>query len=99
MIDFSALAGFDWDVGNAQKNERHGVTKAVAEQAFFDPVVLIVPDMKHSTTESRFHALGISEDQRYLHITFTLRAKATLIRVISARDMSRNERKIYESQT
>ena len=99
MIDFSALAGFDWDVGNVQKNERHSVTKADAEQAFFDPAVLIVPDMKHSTTESRFHALGISEDQRYLHITFTLRAKATLIRVISARDMSRNERKIYESQT
>lgn len=99
MIDFSTLAGFDWDVGNAQKNERHGVTKAETEQVFFDPVVLIVPDIKHSTTESRFHALGISEDQRYLHITFTLRAKATLIRVISARDMSRNERKIYESQT
>ena len=99
MIDFSALAGFDWDVGNAQKNERHGVTKAEAEQAFFDPAVLIVPDMKHSTTESRFHALGISADQRYLHITFTSRTKATLISVISARNMSRNERKIYESQT
>ena len=99
MIDFSALAGFDWAVGNVQKNERHGVTKAEAEQAFFDPVILIVPDTKHSTTESRFHALGISEDQRYLHITFTLRAKATLIRVSSARDMSRHERKIYESQT
>lgn len=99
MIDFSLVAGFDWDAGNAQKNERHGVTRAEAEQAFFDPAVLISADMEHSTTESRFHALGISEDQRYLHLTFTLRAKGTLIRVISVRDMSRNERKMYESQT
>ena len=54
---------------------------------------------KHLTTESRFHAFGSREDQRFLHITFTLRAKATLLRVMSARNMSRNERKIYESKT
>ena len=99
MIDLSVVTGFDWDTGNAEKNARHGVTQFEAEQAFFDPEILLSPDTKHSSTELRFQALASSEDGRRLHVTFTLRAKGTLIRVISARDMSRKERKIYETQT
>jgi hypothetical protein len=44
----------------------------------------------------RYHALGSTDERRLLHITFTLRASATLIRVISARDMRRKERIYYE---
>ncbi|RLA41899.1 MAG: hypothetical protein DRQ64_01095 [Gammaproteobacteria bacterium] len=44
----------------------------------------------------RCHALGINNDGRLLHITFTLRSVNALIRVISARDMHRKERAIYE---
>ena len=51
---------------------------------------------EHSQNEPRYHALGKTEDLRVLHITFTLRLKGTLIRVISARDMHRKERTIYE---
>lgn len=98
MLNFLNIVGFDWDAGNAQKNERHGVTQAEAEQIFFDAALLVVPDVKHTEVESRFHALGVSEDRRHLHVTFTLRASETLIRVISARDMHRKERKIYETQ-
>jgi len=43
----------------------------------------------------RYHALGMTHAGR-LHITFTLREDGTLIRVISARDMHRKERSIYE---
>ncbi|WP_255399462.1 BrnT family toxin [Oceanicoccus sp. KOV_DT_Chl] len=53
-------------------------------------------DQKHSKNEMRYHALGVSNDARLLHITFTLRSNDTLIRVISARDMHRKERNIYE---
>ena len=99
MIDLSIVVGFDWDAGNTQKNARHGVSQAEAEQVFFDVDVLLIPDIKHSGIEPRFQALGITEDRRTLHVTFTLRAKGTLVRVISARDMSRKERKNYETQT
>jgi uncharacterized DUF497 family protein len=53
-------------------------------------------DIAHSQEEARYHALGRTDDDRQLHVTFTLRAKGTLIRVISARDMNRKERVIYE---
>ena len=58
--------------------------------------MLILEDTAHSDQEIRIHALGKTDEARALHITFTLRKSATLIRVISARDMHRKERAIYE---
>jgi uncharacterized DUF497 family protein len=56
----------------------------------------VLEDSRHSQAEARFHALGETDDERLLHITFTLRQNGTLIRVISARDMHRKERAVYE---
>ena len=99
MIDLAKIKGFDWDEGNARKNEEHGVSMAEAEQVFFNPPLLVLGDPKHSSQEPRFHALGKSDDKRQLHITFTLRHAEERIRVISARDMHRKERAIYEKAT
>ena len=96
MIDLERIVGFDWDDGNARKNEKHGVSQSEAEQIFFDVRLLMVADADHSVGEPRYHALGISLDGRHLHVTFTLRGDGTRIRVISARDMHRKERQIYE---
>lgn len=51
---------------------------------------------ENNSKELRFHALGITDDARLLHTTFTLRMEDTLIRVISARDMHSKERNVYE---
>ncbi len=99
MIDFARIEGFDWDEGNARKNERHGVSQPEAEQAFFDQRLLLTPDPGHSSGEPRFHALGNTAMGRLLHVTFTLRLDGTRIRVISARDASRKERTVYEQKT
>ena len=96
MIDLSNVVGFDWDDGNARKNERHGVTAAETEQVFFHALLLLLDDPRHSDSEVRYHALGKTGEARRLHLSFTLRSNATLIRVISARDMSRKEKVIYE---
>jgi uncharacterized DUF497 family protein len=96
MIDFSQITGFDWDDGNARKNEKHGVSMAEAEQLFFNAPLLLLEDAAHSQSEQRFHALGKTDDERALHLTFTLRQSGLLIRVISARDMHRKEGAIYE---
>ena len=96
MIDPSKVVGFEWDEGNARKNERHGVSMAEAEQVFFNSPVLVLRDPKHSEVEPRFHALGKTNEGRRLHISFTLRDGGQFIRVISARDMHRKERAIYE---
>ncbi len=96
MITFDDIAGFDWDEGNKRKSvDKHGVTQVEAEQVFFNEPLLVLDDVKHNRLEPRFHALGRTDEDRLLHITFTLRGKNTLIRVISARDMHRKEREIY----
>ena len=99
MIILEKVAGFDWDAGNARKNDRHGVSVAEAEQVFFNVPVLMLPDSAHSQSEPRYHALGKTIDGRRLHISFTLRGDGKLIRVISARDMHRKERAHYEQAT
>ncbi|MFN7087889.1 MAG: BrnT family toxin [Burkholderiales bacterium] len=99
MIDFERIEGFDWDAGNARKNERHGVSQAEAEQVFFDLRLLVVADDRHSHAEPRFHGLGVTLVGRLLHVTFALRRNGTRIRVISARTMSRKERIYYEKKT
>ena len=96
MIDLSAITGFDWVEGNNRKNSKHGVSPAEAEQVFFNAPLLLLADTKHSQQEPRFHALGKTHQDRLLHITFTLRQQNSLIRVISARDMHKKERSIYE---
>ncbi|WP_293606053.1 BrnT family toxin [Polaromonas sp. UBA4122] len=57
---------------------------------------MVIEDTAHRQQEPRLHALGKTDDGRTLHITVTLRQSGMLIRVISARDMHRKERAIYE---
>lgn len=87
--------GFDWDEGNIFKNwEKHRVSAAECEQVFFNLPMVAVPDEKHSHEELRFYSLGQTDSGRLLFVVFTVRNK--LIRVISARDMNKSERKVYE---
>ena len=96
MIDLAKVIGFEWDEGNSRKNDQHGVSMAEAEQVFFNSPLLVLLDPRHSEAELRFHALGKTNEGRRLHITFTRRDAGQFIRVISARDMHRKERVIYE---
>ena len=99
VIDFDRIEGFEWDDGNGRKSaDKHGVGRAEAEQIFFNDPLLVVADAGHSVVEMRFHALGRTDAGRLLHITFTLRGNDRLIRLISARAMSRKERMRYEQE-
>lgn len=91
---FPQLTGFEWDEGNADENWlRHEVTQAEAEQVFFNHPVLVGEDPRHSAGEVRYFALGRTDLGRELAVVFTLRG--SLLRVISARPMSRRERRVY----
>lgn len=98
MSDFPDIlahcTGFQWDAGNSEKNWRaHEVRQAEAEQVFFNRPVVIAPDVAHSGAEARYAALGKTHADRRLSVVFTIRE--TLVRVISARDMSRRDRRLY----
>lgn len=93
----SQATGFEWDAGNLEKNWlKHRVTAAECEQAFFNQPLAVAPDPGQSGQEPRFYLLGQTDAARLLFVVFTLRG--SLIRVISARDMSRKERKVYGQQ-
>lgn len=95
LFDFDHITSFDWDEGNRDKNWlRHQVTTGECEQVFFNQPLLVLPDIRHSQQESRYYALGQTDAGRKLFVVFTVRG--SLLRIISARDMSRKERKIYE---
>ena len=99
MVDLTSIVGFNWDKENAHKSQdKHDVSAAESEQVFFNQPLMVVEDVQHSQAELRFHAFGVTASNRQLHITFTVRAEGTLIRVISARDMSLRERKWYATQ-
>lgn len=93
---FSAVTGFDWDEGNAMKGEKHAVSAAEGEQVFVNEPLVVLEDVAHSIAEPRWHALGRTSTGRLLHITFTLRAEGTRVRIISARPMHRKEKAVYE---
>lgn len=95
--DLSAVTGFQWDAGNARKNDKHGVTQEEAERVF-DHRVLIFEDLGHSGGEERYRALGETDNGRQLQVVFTMRDDGAIIRVISARPMHRKERVTYENQ-
>ncbi len=86
--------GFQWDKGNLDKSQiKHKVSRLESEQLFFNRPILVATDDEHSQGESRYFVLGRTDLDRELFVVFTVREG--LIRVISARDMSRRERKVY----
>jgi uncharacterized protein len=93
---FAECEGFQWDAANSGKIwERHQVAPTECEEVFFNRPLVVGEDEKHSSTEGRLYAFGRTDAARLLFVVFTIRGR--LIRVISARDMSRKERKVYQS--
>ncbi len=92
---FEQYTGFQWDEANTNKNWiGHQVSHFECEEVFFNEPILLFDDDKHSQIEARFYVLGQTNSDRKLFIVFTVRGDK--IRVISARDMSKRERKIYD---
>jgi len=86
---------FEWDPNKARSNRRkHGISFDEASTVFNDPFFITFLDIEHSQDEERYITLGISADQRLLMIAHTERGE--VIRIISARKATKNERRFYE---
>ena len=95
---FPDVEGFQWDEGNSSKSwTRHEISQTEAEQVVLNRPVVVVGDVAHSGTEARYFAFGRTDGGRPLTIVFTVRGQ--LLRVISARPMSRRERRGYAEAT
>lgn len=88
---------FEWNKGNINKNlKKHNAADKEAEEVFSNKFLKIFQDIKHSQKEHRFVAYGITNASRKLTVVFTLRGQK--IRVISARDQNKKERRVYEEK-
>lgn len=96
MVDLSKITGFEWDKGNIDKSyQRHGITPNEAEEIFVDKNVGIERDIKHLEKEERYIAIGVTLNEKLLFVVFTMRD--SMIRVISARNANKKERRLYEA--
>jgi uncharacterized protein len=93
----SECTEFDWDEANSEKNWfKHRVSQSECEQVFFNLPLVVGDDPKHSHAEDRHYVLGQTDKGRELFVVFTIRGDA--IRIVSARDMNRRERRIYNDE-
>ena len=86
---------FEWDAPKAATNlKKHGVSFDEAASVFLDQLAVSGPDPDHSVGESRYITFGMSSLGQLLAVSHTYRPGG--IRIISARRVTRSERKIYE---
>lgn len=100
-MDDATQVEFDWHPGKAASNfRRHGIAFAQATTVFLDPLARSMPDEDHSDVEDRWVTIGQTEDGRLVVVVHTFRQRddQSLVRIISARDATRRERRIFESE-
>lgn len=90
---------FEWDRSKAALNvQKHGVSFDEASTVFDDPLAYLFDDTEHSQNELRELIVGHSLLGRLLIVSFTERQQ-DIVRVISAREATKTERKDYEENT
>ncbi|CCI01963.1 BrnT family toxin [Microcystis aeruginosa] len=86
---------FDWDKNKAERNlSKHEVSFEEAKTVFDDPLYVDFYDLDHSEDEDRYLLVGQSNRGRLLIVSYTERGN--LIRLISAREVTKTERETYE---
>jgi uncharacterized protein len=91
-----------WDAMKAQSNlVKHAVSFAQAATVLVDPLAVTVFDAAHSQFEERWFTLGLSQEGKLLAVAHTYQAQdaqTAKVRIISARQATRNERQQYENE-
>lgn len=91
---------FRWDAIKDRANQKkHGVSFEEAKSVFYDDNARLIRDPDHSDEEDRFILLGISSKLHMLLVCHCYRSNDRIIRIISARKASKNERKQYGGGT
>lgn len=86
---------FEWDPRKNEANIRkHRVAFSEAATVFSDVLSITVPDPDHSQEEDRYIIIGMSGQNRLLMVAHMERGER--IRIISAREPTRSEKRDYE---
>jgi uncharacterized protein len=94
------MVKFEWNPSKAQSNlKKHGVSFEEAKSIFYDELAIQFYDNDNSESEDRFIMLGISKELNVLTVCHCERQEGEIIRIISARKATKNERKFYEGDS
>ena len=93
-FDLSKIEGFEWDEGNLKHIKKHNVNYRECEEAFLNKPLIINEDETHSQAEERLRVYGQTDKRKLLFMIFTIRNNK--IRVVSARDQNKKERKEFQ---
>jgi len=97
MKAFPESKSFDWDKGNINKNwDKHRVHHLECEEIFFNEPIITKVEKGGVSQEERVSALGVTNEGRFIFVVFTMRRGK--IRVVSARDTNKKERKVYHEK-
>ena len=87
---------YEWDDDKNEINEKkHGISFSEATTVFDDAEALFINDPDHSVDEDRFLILGLSSKSNMLVVCHCYRGDDDIIRIISAREATKNETKQY----
>lgn len=87
---------FEWDEQKARSNEqKHGISFTEAQTVFYDEKARLMYDPEHSVDEDRFILLGMSNSLRLLVVIHLYQENDELVRIISARKATKQERQQY----
>ena len=89
----------EWDEKKSKINfKKHGVSFEEAQTVFFDPLAKVASDPDHSQSEERFLAIGYSSFHRLLIVVHCIRCEGEVLRIISARKLTKSEQKQFQEE-
>lgn len=90
------MINFEWDEDkNTINKKKHGLSFEEAKEVFFDDNAVLFDDPDHSVGEERFLIIGMVESQKICIVSHCYRDNDDIIRIISAREATKNEKKTY----
>lgn len=90
---------FEWDENKNEINKRkHGLSFETAREVFYDKSAILFDDPDHSDEEERFLIIGMIKSSKICIVSHCYRKSDTVIRLISAREATKKEKKIYKER-
>lgn len=88
---------FEWDENKNEINKKkHGLSFETAQEVFYDDFAVVFDDPDHSIGEERFLIIGMTESSGICIVSHCYRDSDSVIRIISAREATKKEKKIYQ---
>ena len=91
------MLSFEWDENKNEINKKkHGISFETAQEVFYDDNAILFDDPDHSVGEERFLIIGMTRSLKVCIVSHCYRDQDNVIRLISAREATKHERKTYE---